>query len=109
MENKGFSILERNYTRKWGEIDIVSKNGSVVHFVEVKSKVGKFSKEADRLDLYRPEDNMHPWKLKRLSRTVRTYLAEHSEVGDWQFDLIVIYLDIELKNAHVKFFENLVL
>jgi Holliday junction resolvase-like predicted endonuclease len=33
----GFGIIERNYLRKWGEIDIVAKKGGVLHFVEVKT------------------------------------------------------------------------
>ncbi|MEI6093540.1 MAG: YraN family protein, partial [bacterium] len=35
--NKGFNIIERNYTRKWGELDIVAKKSNVLHFIEVKS------------------------------------------------------------------------
>jgi putative endonuclease len=31
-----FQILERNYTKKWGEIDIVGKKLGKLHFIEVK-------------------------------------------------------------------------
>jgi len=37
LKNKGFSILETNYLRKWGEIDIVAEKDEVVHFIEVKT------------------------------------------------------------------------
>ena len=33
----GFSILDRNYTKKWGEIDIVAEKNNKLYFVEVKS------------------------------------------------------------------------
>ena len=33
----GFSILERNYTKKWGEIDVIAEKGKKLYFVEVKS------------------------------------------------------------------------
>ena len=33
----GFSILNRNYTRKWGELDIVAEKDAKLYFVEVKS------------------------------------------------------------------------
>src|SRR5450830_278847 len=80
----GFLILDRNYTKKWGEIDIIAEKANKLYFVEVKSvstpslilplikgempkAEGVVSRET--LDQYHPEDNMHPWKLKRLSRT----------------------------------------
>lgn len=109
LKNKGFVIIERNYTRKWGEIDIVAQKGKVTHFVEIKSKVGNYSEEANRLDLYRPEDNMHPWKLKRLSRTIQTYLAEHNEIGDWQFDVVLAFLSMDMKEARMKYMEDVTL
>jgi Holliday junction resolvase-like predicted endonuclease len=37
LMKQGFSVLERNHLRKWGEIDIVAKNGGTLHFVEVKT------------------------------------------------------------------------
>lgn len=101
LENKGFSILDRNYTRKWGEIDIVSAKDKKTHFIEVKS--------TSLMDSgFRPEENMHPWKLKRLERTVATYLAEHKEVEDWQLDLCVVFTNLDTKEARVRFFENII-
>ena len=34
----GFKILDRNYQKKWGEIDIVAKKSGIIHFIEVKTK-----------------------------------------------------------------------
>ncbi len=105
----GFSILERNYTKKWGEIDIVAQKNNKYYFVEVKSKsfetLDKVSYETNR-----PEDNMHPWKLKRLSRTVQTYLI-HNRIGNtpWQFDLLVVYMDLVKRTARVRVVENVIL
>ena len=33
----GFSVIDRNYTKKWGEIDIIAKKSEKLYFVEVKS------------------------------------------------------------------------
>ncbi len=108
LVNKGYSVIERNYTRKWGEIDIVAKKDGMVHFIEVKSKTGELA-ESSASGGYRPEDNMHPWKIKRLQRTIQTYLAEHDEIGDWQFDLIVVWLSLDLSEAKVAFLADVVL
>ena len=105
----GFSILERNYTKKWGEIDIIAQKGEKRYFIEVKSKsVSNLDFVSDIIN--RPEDNMHPMKLKRLRRVVETYLiSQRLGYVDWQFDLLVVYLDIEGRKARVKRVENVIL
>lgn len=100
LRKKGFEIVERNYRKPYGEIDIVARKGSKTHFVEVKT----VSYET----LYRPEDNLTPWKLERLSRVFQVYLVSHG-TGEWQFDVICIYLDQEAKRAKVKLIPNIVI
>lgn len=113
LEKKGFSIIDRNYRKKWGEIDIIAFKDKVLHFVEVKtvsrrSFGGHFEQEVNN---FRPEDNMHPWKLKRLTRAIQTYLLEkcRRDEPEWQFDLVCVFLDMERRVAKVKLVENLVL
>jgi putative endonuclease len=108
----GFSILERNYTKKWGEIDIVAQKGEKRYFVEVKSKQVDNNFDFNRLSdkENRPEDNMHVFKMKRLRRIVETYLISN-RLGyeDWQFDLLVVYMNIEKRTAKVKVVDNIIL
>ena len=105
-----FNILERNYTKKWGEIDIIAQKGDKRYFIEVKSKSVSSLDYVTYETANRPEENMHPWKLKRLRRVVETYLIS-KRLGyiNWQFDLLVVYLDIEKRLARVKMVENVVL
>lgn len=111
----GFSILERNYTKKWGEIDIIAQKGEKRYFVEVKSKqvesnfdLNFFNEQLQGTN--KPEENMHLWKMKRLRRVVETYLIS-KRLGyiDWQFDLLIVYLNIENRKARVKTIENIIL
>ena len=107
----GFSILDRNYTKKWGEIDIVAKKDNKIFFIEVKSVSSDFLPSKETIDRYHPEDNMHSWKLKRLSRTIQTYLLDR-KIGDdveWQVDLFVVYLDLKNKKARVKVVNDIIL
>jgi len=112
----GFSVLERNYTKKWGEIDIIAEKRNKRYFIEVKSKsVSSFDfvsyqHNGQANETNRPEENMHAWKMKRLRRVVETYLIS-KRLGsiDWQFDLIVVYLDIEKRLARVKVVDNIIL
>lgn len=125
LENKGFLVIEQNYLRKCGEIDIIAEKGGFLHFIEVKSvselansRPGR-SERSDDLgsDIsrvtsnYRAEDNLHPYKLKRLSRTIQLYLYEKRTKIDekWFFDAIVVEIDIKNKAANVRFLENLIL
>jgi putative endonuclease len=38
LVRRGFEIVERNYRTRWGELDIVAFDGSVLAFCEVKSR-----------------------------------------------------------------------
>ena len=113
LENKGFKILDRNYRKKWGEIDIVAFKDNKIYFVEVKTVTrasidGKFP---DELNNYRPEENMHPWKLQRLKRALQSYILEKFKTRDplWQFDLICVFLDPLKKVAKIRYIRDLVL
>ena len=101
LEKRGFNIVERNYLRKWGELDVVAKKGETLHFIEVKS----VSDETG----YRPEENMHPQKLKRLSRAIQTYLLEKDIEGEWQLDLVTVRINEGERRAKVDMLENIVI
>lgn len=113
LTKKGFDVICRNYKKKWGELDIVASKDNVLHFVEVKTVSRKsFGRHFEQeINNYRPEDNMHPWKLKRLQRAIQTYLIEKyiSRESSWQFDLACVFLDQEKRIAKVRFMENLIL
>jgi len=101
----GFNIVQRNYLRKWGEIDIIAKKNNILHFIEVKT----VSHETG----FRPEENVHQWKVERLKKAIRTYFMEmgktEGEWFPWQFDLIAVFLDREHHRARCRFNENIIL
>ncbi len=105
LSNKGFLVIERNYRKKWGEIDIVAAKDKIIHFIEVKSVSGGGGGG------YRPEDNVHEIKQKRLRRTIQTFLAErkYSSEAVFQFHIMAIYMDDETRKARVEFVENIIL
>ena len=108
----GFGLIQRNYLKKCGEIDIIAQKDNIIHFIEVKSV------SRENLDIvsgetgdYRPEDNMHPWKLQRLSRTIQTYLLDKgvSDETGWQFDVITVYIDMNKRVSRVFIMDNVIL
>jgi len=38
LQHQGFTIIERNYTTRTGEVDIIAERGEVLAFVEVKTR-----------------------------------------------------------------------
>lgn len=108
LKRRDFEIMERNYLRKWGEIDIVARRDGVMRFVEVKTVTYETLRvDADRA--FRPEENMHPGKLKRLSRTIQTYLLHKKLDCDWQLDLVTVKMNMRTRQARVELIENIII
>ncbi len=114
LENHGYSILERNYRKPWGEIDIIaSENVPKNQFLALKSQELVFFevKTQNQKFEWRPEENITRHKKRQLSRIVATYIKEHkiSEDQDWRIDVLAIKLDFETKNAQIEHIQNIVL
>jgi len=116
----GFQIIDRNYLKKCGEIDIIAKKDSKIHFIEVKSVsceiISSVSPETSDNNHFRPEDNIHAWKLQRLYKTIELYLIEKGVSGlpaqagetDWQIDVITVYIDKKRLISKVFLLENII-
>ena len=114
LMKQGYKVLHRNYLKKWGEIDIVAKKEGIIHFVEVKSvSCESFEKISRVTNAFRPEDNLHGWKLERLGRVIQSYLLEQFGEGedepDWKFDVAIVYLDMKRKKGRVEFLEDIII
>lgn len=111
LSNKGFSIIDTNYLKKWGEIDIIAKQGSVIHFVEVKAVSHRSRSELEQAVLgggWDPEEQVHANKLKKLVRVIETWLLEQNYAGEWQIDVVAVRMVPEERFASVKYLENIV-
>ena len=79
----------------------MAKKDGIIHFVEVKAV--KYFENMEQ----RPEENVHEKKLKRLERTIQSYISEKKEgEREWQLDVIAVFLDLNKKEARVRFTEN---
>lgn len=124
---QGFSIIERNYTKKIGEIDIVCMKDSVIHFVEVKTivtrvtsssklclkiiKGSNVSRETSKNDqIYNPFENITKHKLRKFSRTIEWYLVEKNVSREtlWQIDAVAVVLNYNTRIAKVNILWNVI-
>ena len=104
LTRHGFRILERNLTRKLGELDIVARKGEAIHFVEVKSiLVRELPVNRSALDTYDPTVNLHPQKIRKVARMGQWYLAEKGWEGEWQVDGVLVWLRELDGVAHVRY------
>lgn len=110
LMKQGFLVIERNYLRKWGELDIVAKKESALRFVEVKcvsweTETDKVSRETNQI---RPEEHVTREKLKRLSRVIQTYLVDKKVPREtkFQLDVVTVKLSLKDKTARIGVIEN---
>ena len=103
LENHGYKILERNYRKPWGEIDVVAQQSDELVFVEVKTQNQEFE--------WRPEENVTRHKKRQLSKIINTYLKEHrvySEI-DFRVDVLGIIINDKTKIAQIEHIQNIIL
>ncbi|MDQ3014638.1 MAG: YraN family protein [bacterium] len=112
LMKRGFTIKDRNYLRKYGEIDIVSSKEGTYHFIEVKTVSCESISQVlhETHDRYRPEDNVHPWKLKRLGRVIQAYILDKRLWDiDWVLDIVTVYIDKRTGESTLKIIEDIVI
>ena len=115
LRKKGFEIIQTNYLKKWGEIDIVSRetveNRDIIHFIEVKTvsyETKEHLNKAVSYGTWRPEENVHPEKLKRMYRTIKSWLLEKNIDLEWQIDVIAVRIVPRERYATVKYIQNII-
>lgn len=106
LASRGFTIVERNYRRPWGEIDIIAIKDDIVRFVEVKAVSCESLDDVSReINSYRPEERVHPAKLKKIARTAELYMGDRRE-QDFQIDVVGVFLDMAKRKARCRLFER---
>lgn len=102
LENGGYEIIERNYRKPWGEIDIIAFKNNICVFVEVKANSREFS------DGFEPEVRADKRKLDKVLRTAKLYMNDQEcrEDFEWQIDVISVTLTANGEKAKIKHFKN---
>lgn len=106
----GYIILERNYLKKWGEIDIVAQKGELVHFIEVKTVSHGTKGELEHAvshETWRPEEQVHQFKLRQIAKALETWISENNYNGEWQIDVLAIRIVPCETYATVDYIENI--
>ena len=100
--SKGYSVIERNYNTKFGEIDIIAKYKGIIHFIEVKSGNNKENAIS-------PVENLTREKIRKFIKTIQIYL-NHKNISQeqrWQIDAIVVVFDSSGASTKISHIENI--
>jgi putative endonuclease len=78
----GYSIIARHFTSRFGEIDIVAKDGRETVFIEVKTRRG---------EIYgMPEESVTNIKIRRIIKATEVYMDKFPEIVNYRVDVIVV-------------------
>ena len=96
LEKQGYTILERNFYCKQGEIDIIAKDKNEIVFIEVKSRSNKL--------FGIPSEAVTKQKIKHLFKTARYFLYKNKMINEYiRFDVVEILIKSGKFNInHIK-------
>ena len=97
LKKRGFSIIDKNFTSYFGEIDIIAMKNNTLVFFEVRTKhSGKKGNPAESITIY---------KKRKIFKTAQFYIKIHPELSmnKIRFDFIGIkYSDNNTQFNHIE-------
>lgn len=94
-----YTILDRNFQKRYGELDIVAVKDNTLVFVEVKTRIGR--------EFGIPEEAVTPRKLAEVKQTAYYYTLLHPELYEsMQIDVIAIELETDETLKAFRHIEN---
>lgn len=100
LQKKNFTILDRNFRKGYGEIDIVALQNNILVFVEVKTR--------SQNDFGNPLEAITPWKIKTIVKTAQLYKLLHPNLPDaMRIDAIAVCLSTNRALLTIEHIENI--
>ena len=85
LRRRFWQIVERNFSCRMGEIDIIARNRRHVIFVEVKLR--------RNADFAQAREHVTPAKQQRIAAAASLWLAQHPTSLQPRFDVMEVYDD----------------
>ncbi len=92
LQQNGYNILEKNWTNKKFELDIVAKKGNTLFIVEVKTRHSNYLGE--------PEEWVSKTKQQHLVKGANAFVEYFNLDIDVQFDIITVVLNGDKHLVH---------
>ncbi len=95
LQQRGYAILERNWRRPCGELDLIAERDGEIIGVEVKTRSG--------IAMGEPEEAVTRSKQRKLIQTLQTYLMEtDAEQRPYRLDVVAIRLTAGGAHAEIR-------
>ncbi|MDR0838567.1 MAG: YraN family protein [Oscillospiraceae bacterium] len=100
LKKLGYGELDRTYRTRFGEIDLIVRDGEYVVFVEVKTRKNSDFAEA--------REFVSAAKQKRVRTTAQIWLNSHDTELQSRFDVVEVYAPqgADTKNPEIIHIEN---
>ena len=99
LEQKGYSILQRNWRMGHLEMDIIAANKKEIVFVEVKTRTSMFSGKM-------PEEAVDILKRRRMVAAANAYIKYYKEERIPRFDIVGILVNKAGEIKQISHLEN---
>ena len=100
LQDQHYTIRHRNYTCRWGELDIIAEKEEKIIFIEVKTRIGNNQGKA--------YEKINYFKLKHLQRAIQYYLLQYKLYKvKLQLDVIAIQLNRSKEIMNIHHYENI--
>lgn len=97
LKRNGYTIVEKNYKNKFGEIDLIVKKDEILSFVEVKTRKS--------INYGTPAEAVNFNKRRHIYKTAEYYiLSKDINKKDITFDIVEVYFQKEndYRIIHIK-------
>jgi putative endonuclease len=83
LQRLGYQVLHHNFRTKQGEIDIIARDGNIIVFVEVKTRMAEYFALSQLVPLS---------KQCKIIRAAKQYLLAHNLTGNliYRFDIAIV-------------------
>ena len=99
LRRQGFKILTRQYSNRWGEIDLIALDGDCLVFVEVKTRRSNEAGDPVEAVTFR--------KQKQLTKLALTYLKRHNLLEhSARFDVVTILWPTNSRTHEINHYRN---
>jgi putative endonuclease len=100
LKKKGYKIIEQNYKTKYAEIDLVTRKGKELVFVEVRTKKGEI--------FGTPEESLDKKKLRKLWFNAQGYVNRIKWPGPYRVDAVCIVLKCDNALDRLDYYQNII-